>query len=95
MPREGEGHIAGAAAEIERAHAGSGRGEAEQTPLPPAVQPEALEVVDEIVASGNLREQSLHSFRALPACFVISIAHRGGEATGWQAGVQPGIMAGS
>ena len=73
--REGEGDVAGAAAEIERAVAGRDTGQFYHTALPTPVQAEALEVIQEIVAAGDAGEEVVDLRSALVAGRVIGVAH--------------------
>ena len=52
-----EGNVAGAATEIERLHAWADGGKSDQAALPKAMQPEALQVVYEIVARRDFGEE--------------------------------------
>ena len=64
-PREGEGDVAGAAAQIERAIAGLNGGQFDHAAFPAPVQPEALQVVEQIVAPGDGGKKVVDLGRAL------------------------------
>ena len=73
--REGEGNVAGAAAEVQRAGAGRGGGEFHHAAFPTPMQAKALQVVQKIVATGNAGEEVVDLRGALFAGCVIGIAH--------------------
>jgi hypothetical protein len=75
LVRQGEGDVAGAATEIEDAGAGLNLGEADDLAFPTAMQAEALEIIDQIVASGNGGKQIVHLGGPLFAGLVKCIAH--------------------
>ena len=73
--REGEGDVAGAAAEVERAVAGFDLRQPDDAALPEPMQAEALEVVQKIVAAGDAGEEGVDFRGALVAGRVIGVAH--------------------
>ena len=74
-PGEGEGDVAGAAAEVERAVADLNLRQCHDAALPQPVQAEALEVVQEIVTAGDAGEEVVNLRGALVAGRVIGVAH--------------------
>ena len=82
-PGEGEGDVAGAAAHIERATAGGNGSQFGDAAFPPPVQPEALQVVEQIVAARDGGKKVINPGRALFAGSVEDIAHRGSLAHRW------------
>ena len=74
-PGEGEGDVAGAAAQIEGAGAGGGGGEGGHAAFPAAVQAEALEVVEQIVAPRDGGEEVVDLRGARFAGGVKDVAH--------------------
>ena len=80
-PGEGEGDVAGAAAQIEGAGAGRSGGEAADAAFPAAVQAEALEVVEQIVAPRNGGEEVVDLRGARFAGRVKNVAHAAQSST--------------
>jgi hypothetical protein len=76
-PGEREGDVTGATAQIEGAAAFFYLRQIRDAPFPAAVQAEALEVVQKIVATGDAGEEVADLRRALFAGIVKSIAHAG------------------
>jgi len=85
---EGERDVAGAAAQVEGAGAGSAPGEGDDPPLPAPVQPEALEVIDQVITAGDAGEKGVHFRGALFAGRIVDIAH-GAILTAGAAGGKP------
>ena len=77
MTSECEGDVAGAAAQVERTLTRLGLGKFEKTSLPMAVQPETLQIVNQIVARRNGTEEVIDLCGALGTGFVILIGHSG------------------
>lgn len=67
-PGQREGDVASATAKVERTLAFGGICEGDEAGFPVAMETEALEVVDEIIARGDGVEEVAH---ALGACFVV------------------------
>src|SRR5581483_9664186 len=74
-PCEGEGHIAGAAAQVQSVPCRARACQTDQPTLPQAMQPEALQVIDQVVPGGDGGEQVAHSGAALGARCVEFIGH--------------------
>jgi len=72
-----KGNIPGAAAQIQRGRSGGHPGQVRHLALPAPVQPETLEVIDEVVAAGNAREQVIDLRGARSPGRIIDIAHAG------------------
>ena len=83
-PREGEGDVAGAAAQIQRALAGLNGGEFDDAAFPAPVQAEALQVVEQIVTPRDGGEKVVDLRGALFAGSVKDVAHADSLAH-WQA----------
>jgi hypothetical protein len=64
-PAESEGHVSRAAADIQGAVAGLDAGHFDQGAFPTAVQTQALQIVDEIVAGRDNGEKVFHLGGAL------------------------------
>jgi hypothetical protein len=73
---EVQGDVARAAAEIQNALLRTALSQVKQASLPEAMQPEALQVVDEIIARSDGREQGLHFGAALFTGSIVLIGHR-------------------
>ena len=72
---EREGHIAGATTEVEGAQTGLGMGEPEQAAFPEAMEAEALQVVDEVVASGDGGEKLVYPGSTLFSLGIEFVGH--------------------
>ena len=79
--REGEGDVAGAAAQIEGAGAGFRSGQFGDAAFPAAVQAEALKVVEQIVAARNGGKEVVDLRGARFAGRVKNVAHAGKSST--------------
>ena len=75
VAREGKGDVPGATAQIERAIAGLNGGEFDDTAFPAPVQPEALQVVEQIVTPRDGGKKVVDLRRALFAGGVEGVAH--------------------
>ena len=75
LPREREGNIARAAAEIERGRAGWDPGQADNLPLPTPMEAETLKVIDQVIAPGNGGKQIVHLGGPFIAGLIKCIAH--------------------
>ena len=73
--REGKGEVAGATAQIERAIAGLNGGEFNDAAFPAPVQPEALQVVEQIIAPRDGGKKIVDLRRALFAGDVETVAY--------------------
>ncbi len=89
-PPQGEGDVAGAAAQIERVITGLNGGELDNAAFPAPVQPETLQVVEQIVAPRNGSEEVVDLCRALFPGGVEGVAHATSLAH-WQAQKSKGI----
>jgi hypothetical protein len=74
---QGEGNVAGPAAHIERLFTGSRIGHPDKPALPHAVQPEALQIVHEIITPGHRGEKIAHLRGPRLARVVKLIRHPG------------------
>ena len=74
-PRERKGDVAGAAAQIKRAIARLNGGEFNDAAFPAPVQPEALQVVEQIVTPRDGGEKVIDLCRALFAGSIENVAH--------------------
>ena len=74
-PRERQRKIPGATTQIKRAIAGLNGGEFNDAAFPAPVQPEALQVVEQIVAPRDGGEKVIDLCRALFAGSIENVAH--------------------
>ena len=74
-PRERQRKVTGAAAQIKRTIAGLNGGEFDDAAFPAPVQPEALQVVEQIVAPRDGAEKVIDLCRALFAGGIENVAH--------------------
>jgi len=79
---EGEGEVAGATAKVQRAGGGGDGREVHDATFPTAVEAEALEVVDKIVAAGDSREEVIDLGGAGVTRGIIEITHGSSLAEG-------------
>jgi len=79
---KGESEVAGAAAKVERVSARSGGGQFYDTAFPVSVQSEALEIIQQVIASRNPGEKIVDLCGALIARRIIGVAHADSLAAG-------------
>ena len=76
VPGQRLGEVARATAEVQRPLPGCRSGQADHAPLPVPVEPEALEVIDQVVTRRDPGKEILHLGGALVAWIKERVGHR-------------------